>query len=81
MLDEADPRYGSRTGVSMGRRSGQLPPTLNRHLHTVGCVDAKGVKLVGTFGAYTQWAVVFLIIFVLFFLFVPVYGAGAGAAY
>lgn len=25
----------------------------------------------GTFGAYTQWAVVFLIIFVLFFLLVP----------
>lgn len=31
----------------------------------------------GTFGPYTQWAVVFLIIFVLFFLFVPAYGAGA----
>ncbi|BCJ86674.1 hypothetical protein [Effusibacillus dendaii] len=30
----------------------------------------------GTFGYYTQWAVVFLIIFVLFFLLVP-YGAGA----
>jgi Sec-independent protein translocase protein TatA len=28
----------------------------------------------GVFGGYTQWAVVFLIIFVLFFLFVP-YGA------
>ncbi len=25
----------------------------------------------GVFGGYTQWAVVFLIIFVLFFLFVP----------
>lgn len=25
----------------------------------------------GTFGGYTQWAVVFLIIFVLFFLLVP----------
>lgn len=25
----------------------------------------------GVFGAYTQWAVVFLIIFVLFFLLVP----------
>ncbi|MHB1681969.1 MAG: hypothetical protein ACYCYO_03960 [Bacilli bacterium] len=32
----------------------------------------------GTFGGYTRWAVVFLIIFVLFFLLVPgVYG-GAG---
>lgn len=31
----------------------------------------------GVFGGYTQWAVVFLIIFVLFFLFVP---AGMGAA-
>ncbi|MFB5189505.1 hypothetical protein [Alicyclobacillus fastidiosus] len=29
----------------------------------------------GTFGGYTQWAVVFLIIFVLFFLLVPAYGA------
>jgi hypothetical protein len=33
---------------------------------------------VGTFGGYTQWAVVFLIIFVLFFLLVPGYGTGAG---
>ncbi|MCF8564534.1 hypothetical protein LLE49_07220 [Alicyclobacillus tolerans] len=28
----------------------------------------------GVFGGYTRWAVVFLIIFVLFFLLVPVYG-------
>ncbi|MHB1629509.1 MAG: hypothetical protein ACYCVB_14255 [Bacilli bacterium] len=35
----------------------------------------------GTFGGYTRWAVVFLIIFVLFFLLVPgAYGAGYGAA-
>ncbi len=37
----------------------------------------------GTFGGYTRWAVVFLIIFVLFFLLVPSYGAytaGATAA-
>lgn len=34
----------------------------------------------GAFGGYTQWAVVFLIIFVLFFLFVPIYGDGAGGA-
>lgn len=27
----------------------------------------------GTFGGYTRWAVVFLIIFVLFFLLIPVY--------
>ncbi|GGJ03170.1 hypothetical protein GCM10010885_10570 [Alicyclobacillus cellulosilyticus] len=33
----------------------------------------------GVFGGYTRWAVVFLIIFVLFFLFVPAYGP-AGAA-
>lgn len=32
----------------------------------------------GTFGSYTQWAVVFLIIFVLFFLLVPAWGGGAG---
>ncbi|MCY0889089.1 MAG: hypothetical protein OWQ59_11620 [Alicyclobacillaceae bacterium] len=29
----------------------------------------------GVFGGYTQWAVVFLIIFVLFFLLVPGIGA------
>jgi hypothetical protein len=29
----------------------------------------------GCFGAYTRWAVVFLIIFVLFFLLVPYTGA------
>ncbi|MCI0184542.1 hypothetical protein [Sulfoacidibacillus ferrooxidans] len=35
----------------------------------------------GVFGGYTRWAVVFLIIFVLFMLFVPdVYGTGGGAA-
>ncbi|MCL6517515.1 hypothetical protein [Alicyclobacillus sp.] len=34
----------------------------------------------GVFGPYTRWAVVFLIIFVLFFLFVPVYGVGVGVA-
>lgn len=34
----------------------------------------------GVFGGYTRWAVVFLIIFVLFFLFVPAYGVGAGVA-
>ncbi len=27
----------------------------------------------GTFGGYTRWAVVFLIIFVLFFLLIPSY--------
>ncbi|TCP54622.1 hypothetical protein EV586_104243 [Tumebacillus sp. BK434] len=32
----------------------------------------------GTFGTYTRWAVVFLIIFVLFFLLVPEYGASTG---
>ena len=34
----------------------------------------------GVFGGYTRWAVVFLIIFVLFFLFVPAYGMGAAPA-
>lgn len=55
--------------------------------HSVHHVDAKGgVRMYGgTFGGYTRWAVVFLIIFVLFFLLVPgAYGAascagGAGA--
>ncbi|MBF8377289.1 hypothetical protein IW967_05315 [Alicyclobacillus mali] len=31
----------------------------------------------GTFGGYTRWAVVFLIIFVLFFLLVPAVGMAA----
>jgi hypothetical protein len=30
----------------------------------------------GVFGGYTRWAVVFLIIFVLFFLLVPHWGDG-----
>ena len=34
----------------------------------------------GTFGGYTRWAVVFLIIFVLFFLLVPSWGGGYGGA-
>lgn len=33
----------------------------------------------GIFGGYTRWAVVFLIIFVLFFLLVPGYGWGGAA--
>ncbi|WP_067936314.1 hypothetical protein [Alicyclobacillus kakegawensis] len=33
----------------------------------------------GVFGGYTRWAVVFLIIFVLFFLFVPAAGTYAAA--
>ena len=33
----------------------------------------------GAFGGYTRWAVVFLIIFVLFFLLVPAFGGGYGA--
>jgi hypothetical protein len=38
----------------------------------------------GAFGGFTRWAVVFLIIFVLFILLVPFTGGyvgGAGAAY
>ncbi len=35
----------------------------------------------GVFGGYTQWAVVFLIIFVLFFLLVPAFGGAGTAAY
>ncbi|MFD1676940.1 hypothetical protein [Alicyclobacillus fodiniaquatilis] len=34
----------------------------------------------GAFGGYTQWAVVFLIIFVLFFLLVPAFGGTTGTA-
>lgn len=32
--------------------------------------------MMGVFGGYTRWAVVFLIIFVLFFLLCPGYGYG-----
>jgi hypothetical protein len=34
----------------------------------------------GCFGGYTRWAVVFLIIFVLFFLLIPGYGGCAAPA-
>lgn len=34
----------------------------------------------GAFGGYTRWAVVFLIIFVLFVLLVPYWGGGAAGA-
>ena len=35
----------------------------------------------GTFGGFTRWAVVFLIIFVLFILIIPHGGENAGAGY
>lgn len=38
--------------------------------------SAVGYGGYGLFGGYTRWAIVFLIIFVLFFLLVPHYGAG-----
>ncbi|WP_281180665.1 hypothetical protein [Alicyclobacillus kakegawensis] len=34
----------------------------------------------GVFGGFTRWAVVFLIIFVLFFLLIPGYAAPAATA-
>jgi hypothetical protein len=42
-------------------------------------LEKEGTAMYGIFGGYTRWAVVFLIIFVLFFLFVPAYGYGVGA--
>lgn len=40
-------------------------------------IYGKGVCFMyGVFGGYTRWAVVFLIIFVLFFLLVPGYHGG-----
>lgn len=39
----------------------------------VWLTERGGCSMYGVFGAYTQWAVVFLIIFVLFFLLVPAY--------
>ena len=64
-------------GGQVSLRFFQVPHILH---HDVG----KGVyvKMYGAFGGYTRWAVVFLIIFVLFFLLVPGYGgavAGTGA--
>lgn len=50
--------------------------------HKVQHVGFRGgiVMYGGTFGGYTRWAVVFLIIFVLFFLLVPGYTGGASCA-
>lgn len=45
-----------------------------RNLLMAGTVAGYGGY--GLFGGYTRWAIVFLIIFVLFFLLVPHYGAG-----
>jgi hypothetical protein len=36
------------------------------------------LAMYGCFGAYTRWAVVFLIIFVLFILLIPHYPVGGG---
>jgi hypothetical protein len=46
-----------------------------QHLAGEGCWS---VYDGGVFGGFTRWAVVFLIIFVLFFLLVPGYGGYAG---
>ena len=49
--------------------------------HTLKHVGFRGGISMGTFGGYTRWAVVFLIIFVLFFLLVPgYYGGGTSCA-
>jgi hypothetical protein len=47
--------------------------------HTLQHVGFRGriSMYYGVFGGYTRWAVVFLIIFVLFFLLVPHYGAAS----
>lgn len=42
-------------------------------------IHEEAFTMYGVFGGYTQWAVVFLIIFVLFFLLVPA-AVGAGGA-
>jgi hypothetical protein len=55
---------------------------IHAHVHLLKTRSTKGGnRMYGTFGAYTRWAVVFLIIFVLFFLLVPgYYGAPTAAA-
>lgn len=48
--------------------------------HAIKMNEPKGESIMyGIFGGYTRWAVVFLIIFVLFFLLVPIYGPTGGA--
>lgn len=62
---------------------GQLSSTSVPTRHMIPQFAGKGdVEMYGsgTFGGYTRWAVVFLIIFVLFFLLVPGYGGAAVAA-
>jgi hypothetical protein len=44
-------------------------------------LEKGGCAMDGVFGGFTRWAVVFLIIFVLFFLLVPGMGGYAGAGY
>lgn len=61
--------------------SGRTPPRDTRPIHTLHHDIGKGVcGMYGAFGGYTRWAVVFLIIFVLFFLLVPGHGGYAGGA-
>jgi len=60
------------------RGPGQRPRRFRLPLRSMVVILAEGGTIMygGCFGAYTQWAVVFLIIFVLFFLLVPAYNNG-----
>ncbi len=59
----------------------QAPSLVCLKVHIVLHLDRKrGMQnMYGAFGGYTRWAVVFLIIFVLFILIVPGTGYGVGA--
>ncbi|QQE81521.1 hypothetical protein GI364_04465 [Alicyclobacillus sp. SO9] len=46
---------------------------LRKPIQQLFLIYKEETHMYGTFGGYTRWAVVFLIIFVLFFLLVPGY--------
>lgn len=71
--DEAGPAFFcAEKWAPLDRR---LSYAMRWHLHILISRHAfkGGIKMYGVFGGYTRWAVVFLIIFVLFFLLVPGY--------
>lgn len=58
------------------QKMGKVPPTsASTNMNSSRILEHQTMRsdIMGTFGGYTHWAVVFLIIFVLFFLLVPVY--------
>lgn len=63
--------------TARGNAARDIRPPGNRGSCVQWTIERRGgADMYGVFGGYTRWAVVFLIIFVLFILLVP-YGAGA----